>query len=299
MYDVIIVGGGPAGITAGIYAKRANLNVIIFEKETVGGQIASSPLVENFPGFKSISGVDLATNFYEQAENAGVPIEIEEVEKIIPGKVIRVVTDMGEYETKSVIIATGAKYRLLGLPNEDNLIGKGISFCTSCDGAFFKGKDVAVIGGANSAITGAIYLANLCNKVYVVYRKDKLRAEAQLVDSLFKKENVEVIYNANVKEIVGEDELEGIILDVDGKERPLEISGMFESIGMDAETSLVKDIVTLNEQNYIVSDDCNTNVEGIFVAGDCREKGLRQLTTAVSDGAIAATNAIKYVDNYK
>ena len=296
MYDVIIVGGGPAGITAGIYAKRANLNVIIFEKETVGGQIASSPLVENFPGFKSISGVDLATNFYEQAENAGVEIEIEEVEKIIPGKVIKVITDMDEYETKSVIIATGAKYRLLGLPNEDNLIGKGISFCTSCDGAFFKGKDVAVIGGANSAITGAIYLANLCRKVYVVYRKDKLRAEAQLVDSLLKKDNVEVIYNANVKEIVGTDELEGIILDVDGKERPLEISGMFESIGMDAETSLVKDIVTLNEQNYIVSDDCNTNVEGIFVAGDNRTKELRQLVTATADGAVSATEAIKYIN---
>ena len=294
MYDCIIIGGGPAGITAGIYCQRANLKTIVFEKETVGGQIASSPLVENFPGFKSISGVELANNFYEQAESLGLPIEIEEVLEIIPGKINKVVTDMGEYEAKTIILATGAKYRLLGLPNETNLIGKGISFCTSCDGAFYKGKDVAVIGGANSAVTNALYMSNLCNKVYLIYRGDKLKCEEVLKDKLEAKDNVEIIYNANVKEILGEEELEKIILD---NNRELTINGMFISIGMDAETKLVKEMLPLSEKSYVLSDDCTTTNNNIFVAGDCREKKVRQLTTAVSDGAVAATNVIKYIEN--
>jgi thioredoxin reductase (NADPH) len=294
MYDCIIIGGGPAGITAGIYCQRANLKTIVFEKETVGGQIASSPLVENFPGFKSISGVELANNFYEQAESLGLPIEIEEVLEIIPGKINKVVTDMGEYEAKTIILATGAKYRLLGLPNETNLIGKGISFCTSCDGAFYKGKDVAVIGGANSAVTNALYMSNLCNKVYLIYRGNKLKCEEVLKDKLEAKDNVEIIYNANVKEIIGEEELEKIILD---NNRELTINGMFISIGMDAETKLVKEMLPLSEKSYVLSDDCTTTNSNIFVAGDCREKKVRQLTTAVSDGAVAATNVIKYIEN--
>ena len=294
MYDCIIIGGGPAGITAGIYCQRANLKTIVFEKETVGGQIASSPLVENFPGFKSISGVELANNFYEQAESLGLPIEIEEVLEIIPGKINKVVTDMGEYEAKTIILATGAKYRLLGLPNETNLIGKGISFCTSCDGAFYKEKDVAVIGGANSAVTNALYMSNLCNKVYLIYRGAKLKCEEVLKDKLEAKDNVEIIYNANVKEIIGEEELEKIILD---NNRELTINGMFISIGMDAETKLVKEMLPLSEKSYVLSDDCTTTNNNIFVAGDCREKKVRQLTTAVSDGAVAATNVIKYIEN--
>ena len=294
MYDCIIIGGGPAGITAGIYCQRANLKTIVFEKETIGGQIASSPLVENFPGFKSISGVELANNFYEQAESLGLPIEIEEVLEIIPGKINKVVTDMGEYEAKTIILATGAKYRLLGLPNETNLIGKGISFCTSCDGAFYKGKDVAVIGGANSAVTNALYMSNLCNKVYLIYRGAKLKCEEVLKDKLEAKDNVEIIYNANVKEIIGEEELEKIILD---NNRELTINGMFISIGMDAETKLVKEMLPLSEKSYVLSDDSTTTNNNIFVAGDCREKKVRQLTTAVSDGAVAATNVIKYIEN--
>ncbi len=294
MYDVIIVGGGPAGITAGIYCQRANLKTVVFEKETIGGQIASSPLVKNFPGFKSISGVELANNFYEQAEELGLPIEIEEVLEIIPGDVNKVVTDCGEYSSRAVIVATGAKYRLLGLPNEENLIGKGISFCTSCDGSFYKGKSVAVIGGANTAVTNALYMSNLCPKVYLVYRGSRLKCEKVLLDSLKEKSNIEVIYNANVKEIVGNRVLESIILDND---RELKISGMFISIGMDAQTKLVKDLLPLSEQNYILSDDCSTIKTSIFVAGDCRHKTIRQLTTAMSDGAVAASFAIKYLEN--
>ena len=297
MYDVIIVGAGPAGITASIYCARANLKTIVFEKENIGGQISSSPLVRNFPGFKSISGVELANNFYEQAIDLGVEIEIEEVLDIKPGKVNKVITDSGEYESKAVIVATGAKYRLLGLPNEEELIGKGISFCTSCDGAFYKGKDVAVIGGANSAVTNAIYMSNLANKVYLIYRKDKLKCEKILIDNVESKDNVEIIYNANVTEIIGEDELEKIVLDVNGEKREIPLGGMFISIGMDAQTDLVKELLPLSEQNYILSEDCSTIQNGIFVAGDCRHKTVRQLTTAVSDGAVAANFAIKYLEN--
>jgi thioredoxin reductase (NADPH) len=297
MYDVIIVGAGPAGITASIYCARANLKTIVFEKENIGGQISSSPLVRNFPGFKSISGVELANNFYEQAIDLGVEIEIEEVLDIKPGKVNKVITDSGEYESKAVIVATGAKYRLLGLPNEEELIGKGISFCTSCDGAFYKGKDVAVIGGANSAVTNAIYMSNLANKVYLIYRKDKLKCEKILIDNIESKDNVEIIYNANIKEIIGEDELEKIVIDVNGEKREIPLGGMFISIGMDAQTNLVKELLPLSEQNYILSDDCSTIQNGIFVAGDCRHKTVRQLTTAVSDGAVAANFAIKYLEN--
>ena len=299
MYDVIIIGAGPAGITAGIYCKRANLKTIIFEKDTIGGQIASSPLVENFPGTKSISGTELANNLYEQAESLEIPIEIEEVLKIKPGKIKIVTTDCGEYQTKSIIIATGSKYRLLGLPNEEDFIGKGISFCTSCDGAFYKNKDVAVIGGANTAVTNALYLSNICNKVYLIYRGDKLKAEKVLQDKLSTKTNIEVIYNTNVIALFGSDELESIKIKNDTEEKILNIQGMFLSIGMNAETNIVKDILPLNEQNYILSEDCNTKEDGIFVAGDCRTKELRQLTTAMSDGAIAATNAIKYIENNK
>lgn len=296
MYDVIIVGAGPAGITAGIYAKRANLKTIIFEKETIGGQISSSPLVENFPGFHSISGANIANNLYEQAESLDIPIEIEEVLNITPGKPNKVVTDCGEYETKTIIIATGSKYRLLGLPNEIDLIGKGIHFCTSCDGAFFKDKDIAIIGGGNTAVTNAIYMANLSKKVFLINIGDRLTCEKTLEDKVKQLDNVEIILNTGVKEILGSEELEGIILTNDQK---LNISGMFISIGMSAQTDMIKDTIELNEQKYVVSDDCSTNKDGIFVAGDCRTKDVRQLTTAVADGTIAAISAMKYIENNK
>lgn len=296
MYDVIIIGGGPAGITAGIYCKRANLKTIIFEKDAIGGQIASSPLVENFPGCKSISGAQLATNFYEQAEELGVEIEIEEVLEIIPGKINKVKTDFGEYESKVVIIATGSKYRLLGLPREIDFIGKGIAFCTSCDGAFFKGKTIAVIGGGNSAVTNAIYMANLCKKVYLIDVCDHLICEKTLEDKLRSLSNVEIIQETGVKELIGDDELSGIKLTND---KILDIEGMFISIGMVAQTDIVKDVVTLNKQNYVDSQDCTTDKPGIFVAGDCRSKNIRQLTTAVADGTTAAINAIKYIEDHK
>ena len=297
MYDVMIIGGGPAGITAGIYCARANLKTIVFEKESIGGQIASSPLIQNFPGFISINGAEFANNLYEQATNLGVYIEIEEVLSIKPGKIKTVVTDCGEYQTKTVIIATGAKHRLLHLPNEENLIGNGISFCTACDGAFYKGKDVAIIGGANTAVTNALYMSNLCEKVYLIYHGSKLRCEKALLDGLKEKDNIEVLYNSNVIRYIGEDELEGVVVQQGEEEKEVKVQGIFISIGLDAQTSVVENLLPLSEQKYILSEDCNTLESGIFVAGDCRTKAIRQLTTAVSDGAIAASNAIKYVEN--
>lgn len=297
MYDVMIIGGGPAGITAGIYCARANLKTIVFEKESIGGQIASSPLIQNFPGFISINGAEFANNLYEQATNLGVDIEIEEVLSIKPGKIKTVVTDCGEYQTKTVIIATGAKHRLLHLPNEENLIGNGISFCTACDGAFYKGKDVAIIGGANTAVTNALYMSNLCEKVYLIYHGSKLKCEKALLDGLKEKDNIEVLYNSNVIRYIGEDELEGVVVQQGEEEKKVKVQGMFISIGLDAQTSVVENLLPLSEQKYILSEDCNTLESGIFVAGDCRTKTIRQLTTAVSDGAIAASNAIKYVEN--
>lgn len=292
MYDLIIIGAGPAGLTAGIYALRAGLKTLILEKETIGGQISSSPLVQNYPGFSSISGAELSNNLYEQVESLGGEVEIEEVLKINDGDIKTIVTDETTHQSKAVIIATGAKYRLIGLDKETDLIGKGIHFCTSCDGAFYKDKTVAVIGGANTAVTNAIYMANISSKVYLIYRGDKLKCEKALLKQLETMTNVEVIYNSNVTKILGDEELEAI--EINHKDI-LNIDGMFESIGMSAQNDISKGILSLNDQNYIISSDCETNKKGIFVAGDCRDKKIRQLTTAVSDGAIAATAAIKYI----
>ena len=295
MYDVIIIGGGPAGLTAGIYCLRANLKTLILEKESFGGQIASSPLVENYPGFLQISGVELGNKLYEQVENLGADIEVEEALEIIPGKIKKVITDYNTYETKSIIIATGSKYRLLGLDNEEKYLGNGISFCTSCDGAFYKNKITAVIGGGNTAVTNAIYLSDICEKVYLIYRGEKLKCEEKLIEKLKNKNNIEPILNSNVIKLNGENVLEEITIRSGKEDKVIKIDGMFISIGMDPSTEIVKSLLKLNENNYIISSDCKTNVEGIFVAGDCREKNLRQLTTATSDGAIAATNVISYI----
>ena len=295
MYDVIIIGGGPAGLTAGIYCLRANLKVLILEKEIVGGQIASSPRVENYPGFKSITGAELVNNLYEQLDELGGDIELEEVLEIKPGKIKKVITDENTYEARSVIIATGSKHRLLNIDKEKDLIGKGISFCTSCDGAFFKNKDVAVVGGANTAITNAIYLSKICNKVYLICRKDYFKGEKTLIEELQKLDNIEILYNSNVTKLIGKNELEEIEVKKGEELITLKISGMFISIGMDAETKIFEDLLKLDVDKYIDSKDCLTDKEGIFVAGDCRSKKVRQLTTATSDGTIAAIHAIEYL----
>lgn len=297
MYDSIIIGAGPAGMTAAIYLARANKKVLIIEKETIGGQISSSPLVENYPGYEGISGSVLANNMYNQVDKLGVDIELDEVTDIIPGKLHTVKTLDNEFKTRTVIIATGVKYRLLGLENEIELIGNGIHFCVSCDGAFYKGKHVAVIGGGNTGIINALALADMCEKVYLIQDKDKLTGEKILQDKLKQKVNVEVITNSVVSKIIGDDKLEKIIIKNGKKENEIVVDGMFISIGLMPQSDFLKGIIDLDKFNYAVSFDTKTKIDGIFVAGDIRTKPFRQITTAVNDGTTSALYALEYLDN--
>jgi len=294
MYDTIIIGAGPAGLTAAIYIARANKKVLVLEKETIGGQMASSPLIENYPGYIAISGSQLANNMYEQLSNLGVEIELEEVKEIKDGNIKQIITLDNTYEAKTVIIATGSKYRLLGLEKEEELIGKGIHFCVACDGAFYKDKCVAVIGGGNSAVINAITLADLCKKVYIIQNLDNLTCEEALSNKLKEKENIEIITSSIVTKINGEDELESIEIN---NNKEITLDGMFISIGLVPQSEFVKDILPVNKYGYIESNNCITNTPGIFVAGDCRDKQVRQVTVATSDGTIAAINAINFLDN--
>jgi len=297
MYDIIIIGCGPAGMTSAIYAARANKKVLVLEKETIGGQMASSPLIENYPGYNAIEGSVLANNMFEQLSKFNVDVEIEEVIKIEDGKVKKVITDSNTYEAKSIIVATGSKYRLLGLDNEENLIGKGIHFCVACDGAFYKDKTVAVIGGGNSAVINAITLSDICKKVYLIQNLDKLTAENVLVDKLYNINNVEVILNSKVVSIIGDDELNSINIKTNDEDKNIKLDGMFISIGLDPQSNIVKDLLNINKYGYIESVDGVTNIDGIFVAGDCRDKKIRQVTVATSDGTIAAIAAINYLES--
>lgn len=297
MYDSIIIGAGPAGMTAAIYLARANKKVLIIEKETIGGQISSSPLVENYPGYEGISGSVLANNMYNQVDKLGVDIELDEVTDIIPGELHMVKTLDNEFKARTVIIATGVKYRLLGLENEIELIGNGIHFCVSCDGAFYKGKHVAVVGGGNTGIINAIALADMCEKVYLIQDKDKLTGEKILQDKLKQKVNVEVITNSVVSKIIGDDKLEKIIIKNGKKENEIIVDGMFISIGLMPQSDFLKGIIDLDKFNYAVSFDTKTKINGIFVAGDIRTKPFRQITTAVNDGTTSALYALEYLDN--
>ena len=293
MYDVIVIGAGPAGLTAGIYLARAGKKVLILEKETIGGQMSSSPLIENYPGYEKISGSELALKMYNQALDLGVDIEIEEVTKVLKNKVI---TEDNKYDAKVIIIATGAKYRHLNIAGEDDLIGSGIHFCVSCDGSFYKGKTVAVIGGANSAATNALYLSDICNKVYLIYRKDKLKCEDVVYKRLLNKDNIEILYNSTVEKLYGTDSLESIDVKTNDKISNLKVDGIFEAIGMIPETDVTGNLLKKDDHNYYEHQNTKTEVDNIFVIGDCTNKDLRQITTAVSDGAIAATHAIEYLN---
>jgi thioredoxin reductase (NADPH) len=297
LYDSIIIGAGPAGMTAAIYLARANKKVLIIEKETIGGQISSSPLVENYPGYEGISGSVLANNMYNQVDKLGVDIELDEVTDIIPGELHTVKTLDNEFKARTVIIATGVKYRLLGLENEIELIGNGIHFCVSCDGAFYKGKHVAVVGGGNTGIINALALADMCEKVYLIQDKDKLTGEKILQDKLKQKVNVEVITNSVVSKIIGDDKLEKIIIKNGKKENEIIVDGMFISIGLMPQSDFLKGIIDLDKFNYAVSFDTKTKIDGIFVAGDIRTKPFRQITTAVNDGTTSALYALEYLDN--
>ena len=300
MYDIIIIGGGPAGLTAALYARRANKSVLVIEKGSFGGQITYSPKVENIPGFLSLSGNEFAEKLIEQVLEQGADVEACEVLEVRDGAVKTVVTDEGEFEGKAVIVAVGARHRLLGLPHEEEYIGEGISFCAVCDGAFYEGQTVAVIGGGNSALQEAILLSDLAKKVYVVQNLDFLTGEEKLAEQLRSKENVEIILGTVVKELHGDGGLKAITIvnEKSGAETELTIDGMFIAIGLIPQNEIFKNILPLNDFGYAdAGEDCRSTTAGVFVAGDCRSKRIRQVATAASDGAIAALAACDYVDN--
>lgn len=299
IYDIITVGGGPAGLTAALYARRANKTVLVIEKETFGGQITYSPKVENIPGFSAVSGNEFAEKLVEQVLEQGADFESCEVLAIRDGEIKTVVTDSGEFESRAVIIATGAKHRLLGVPREDEFIGNGVSFCAVCDGAFYKDRDVAVIGGGNSALQEALLLAEQCRKVTVVQNLDFLTGEKKLAEQLEAKDNVEVILGTVVDSFYGDTDLSGInIKNVStGALSALSVDGVFVAIGLVPQNEAFGELIALDERGYAVSDEtCLTGTAGIFAAGDCRTKKVRQVATAASDGATAALAACDYID---
>lgn len=297
MYDCIIIGAGPAGLTAAIYLLRENKKIKIIEKETIGGKITSSARVDNYPGFKSISGSELADKLFEQVTNLGGEIDIEEFQKINNDKIKEVITDEGTYQTKSIIIATGTYFNTLKIADEDKFLGNGISFCTVCDGAFYKDKVVAVVGGGNTAIINAIYLSTLAKKVYLIVREDTIRGEKVNIDELLTKENIEIIYNSEVTKYLGDTSIKGIVIKNKDNTKELAVDGIFLAIGQVPETKKVNNLLNLDKYNYIeAKEDCQTNIAGIFAAGDVRSKKVRQLTTATNDGTIAALNVINYLN---
>ncbi len=298
MYDIIIIGGGPAGLVAALYAKRANKSVLVIEKGSFGGQITYSPKVENIPGFAEVTGNEFAEKLVEQVLGQGADVECAEVTGITDGAVKTVHTDSGDFESKAVIIATGAKHRMLGLSREEEFVGEGISFCAVCDGAFYEGKTVAVIGGGNSALQEAILLSDLAKKVYVIQNLDAFTGESRLVEQLSKKENVEIILGTVVEKLLGETELTGIaVKNNNGEEKTIEIDGMFVAIGLVPQNEPFAEVIGLNKWGYAeAGEDCLTNAKGIFVAGDCRSKKIRQVATAASDGAIASLAACDYIE---
>lgn len=299
MYDIIIVGAGPAGLTAAVYARRAGKSVLVLEKDTFGGQITFSPKLENYPGFQEISGNELAQKMLEQALNLGAEIDMDTVTDVVDGEVKAVIGEAGRYEAKAVIIAAGAHHRRLNLPNEEELIGNGISFCAVCDGAFYKGQHVAVIGGGNTALQEILLLSEVCDKVTVVQNLAFLTGEKKMIQLLEAKNNIEVIYNTIVTAYEGESALTAIDLmnTETNEETRLAVDGIFLAIGTAPENEAFRKVSTLDEWGYIKADECClTGTSGIFVAGDCRTKAYRQIATAVADGAAAALNACRYLD---
>ncbi len=302
MHDIIIIGAGPAGLTAAVYALRANKSVLILEKSSFGGQMTFSPKIENYPGFLSVSGTELADSLVEQALSQGAEVELEEVLSVSANSdgTKTVTTDCGEHTAKAIIFATGAKHRLLGVKGETELVGNGISFCAVCDGAFHAGKNVAVIGGGNSALQEAILLSEVCKSVTVIQNLDDFTGESRLAESLMAKENVSAIFGTVVTEFLSENgELSGLIARnvKDGTETKMDFEGVFVAIGLAPDTKIAEGLAERDQWGYIVSDEkCLTMTDGIFVAGDCRTKGVRQIATAVADGATSALAAIAYLD---
>ena len=298
-YDIIIIGGGPAGLTAALYARRANKQVLVIEKATFGGQITYSPKVENIPGFLELSGNEFAEKLVDQVLSQGADVESCEVLEIENGPVKIVRTDSGDFTGRSVIIATGAKHRMLGLPDEEKYVGNGISFCAVCDGAFYRGKCVGVVGGGNSALQEALLLSELAKEVYVIQNLDFLTGEQQLQMQLRAKSNVRILLGTVVDGFLGDGELTGVRIktEADGSCSNLWLDGLFVAIGLIPQNEAFANVLELDERGYAkVDENCVAGTPGVFVAGDCRTKRIRQVATAAADGAIAALAACDYVD---
>ena len=300
MHDLIIVGGGPAGLTAAIYGLRAGKTVLVIEKNGFGGQIAYSPKVENIPGTISISGAEFADKLTEQAMALGADVELETVIRVENGETKRVYTEEGScFEANAVILAVGVKHRMLGLAGEEELVGSGLSFCAVCDGAFYAGQNVAMIGGGNSALQEALLLSEVCNKVTVVQNLAFFTGEKKLADALIAKENVQVLFSTVVAEYLSENgQLTGLrVRNENGDEQILKVDGAFLAVGLVPENDAFAPLAELNDWGYFASsEDCTTKTAGIYVAGDCRSKTIRQVTTAAADGAVAAMAACRYLD---
>ena len=301
MYDIIVIGGGPAGMTAAIYARRAARSVLVLEAVSCGGQIINTPDIENYPVEAHISGYDFSNRVYEQAKGLGAEFVFEKAVEIKDeGGVKTVITPKNAYQAKAVILATGSENRKLGLEDEARLVGRGVSYCATCDGNFYRNKVVAVVGGGNTALEDALYLADLARQVYIIHRRVSFRGEETTVARLKERDNVEFIYNANVTRLIAEKRLKAIeVTDkLDGSVRTVEVNGLFIAVGRVPENQNFASLVELDAAGYAVAgEDCHTGTPGIFVAGDNRTKALRQLVTATADGAMAATEAVKYINS--
>ena len=302
MYDIIIIGGGPAGLTASIYALHAKKSVLLIERYAPGGQVAQTGKIENYPGFKSIDGLELSNLMFEQASDLGLETIYTDVIKYdLLGKVKKVETYDGTFECKAVVLALGAVARQLDVENEKKFIGKGISYCATCDGNFFKDKNVAVVGGGNTSFEDCLYLADIVNKIYLIHRRDEFRGDKHTLLKLKEFEKVgkiEFVLNSVVKALNGEDKLISVVVEnkIDKTLREIFVDGLFVAIGRRPDTSLIQDIITLDENGYIITDEnMRTNIDGVYAVGDVRQKRLRQIVTACSDGAISAVDIIDYI----
>lgn len=297
-YDIIIIGGGPAGLTAAIYAARAEKKTLVIESEAPGGQILVSPEVDNYPGLPNVSGFDFATALAAQAESLGAETCFDTVSQIKKENgLFSVICADGSYLAKAVIVATGAKPRKLGVAGEDAYVGRGVSYCATCDGAFFRKKTVAVVGGGNTAFEDALYLSNIAEKVYLIHRREEFRADRRNIELLKARPNVELITSAKVIGLIGTETVEGVQLDRKGKQEALALNGVFAAVGREPAFPFLNGLLSPDKSGYLsAGEDCRTAVPGLFAAGDCRNKQVRQLTTAAADGTVAAINAAAYAD---
>lgn len=298
MTDLLIIGAGPAGLTAALYARRAGLTVLVLDKNIYGGQIAVTSEVENFPSIEKISGPELSENLYKQATAQGAELRFEEVTAVsLQGAVKTVTTDADTHQARAVIVANGVRRRLLGCPGEAEFTGRGVSYCATCDGAFFKNKEVAVVGGGNTALEDALFLSNLCSRVYLIHRRDQFRGDRVAVQAVLARENIQPLYSTQVKSITGGQVVQSVTLEGPEGQSELPVSAVFVAIGLIPENSLFKGLLPLEEGGYFAVDEsCVTPLPGVFVAGDSRSKPLRQIITAASDGAVAAWQAANYLN---